>query len=69
MGVRYVLVDDKVKQKYNLSVDYGALVLKGDNGEPAVTADLLPKKQELKKKMLFWKLMEKKLPQKIQCQK
>jgi len=38
LGVRYVLVDDKVKQKYNLSVDYGALVLKGDKGEPAVTA-------------------------------
>ena len=38
LGVRYVLVDDTVKQKYNLSVDYGALVLKGTNGEPAVTA-------------------------------
>ena len=36
LGVRYVLVDDQVKQKYNLSVDYGALVLKGNNGEPAV---------------------------------
>jgi serine protease Do len=38
LGVRYVMVDDTVKQKYNLSVDYGALVLKGDKGEPAVTA-------------------------------
>jgi S1-C subfamily serine protease len=38
LGVRYVLVDDKVKQKYNLSVDYGALVLRGDKGEAAVTA-------------------------------
>ena len=38
LGVRYVLVDDQVKQKYNLPVDYGALVLKGLNGEPAITA-------------------------------
>jgi len=38
LGVRYILVDDKVKQKYSLSVDYGALVLSGTNGEPAVTA-------------------------------
>ena len=38
LGVRYVLVDSEVKQKYKLSVDYGALVLKGTNGEPAVTA-------------------------------
>ena len=38
LGVRYVLVDSAVQQKYKLSVDYGALVLKGPNGEAAVTA-------------------------------
>ena len=38
LGVRYVLVDSAVKEKYKLSVDYGALVLKGSNGEPAITA-------------------------------
>lgn len=38
LGVRYALVDETVKQKYNLPVDYGALVLKGSSGEPAVTA-------------------------------
>jgi 2-alkenal reductase len=38
LGVRYIAVDGQVKQKYNLSVDYGALVLKGGNGEVAVTA-------------------------------
>lgn len=38
LGVRYVLVDDDVKEKYNLSVDYGALVLKGDKGEAAITS-------------------------------
>ena len=38
LGVRYVAVDDQVKQQYKLTVDNGALVLKGPNGEPAVTA-------------------------------
>lgn len=37
LGVRYVLIDADVKQKYNLSADYGALVLRGNNGEAAVT--------------------------------
>ncbi len=37
LGVRYVLVDGTVQKKYKLPVDYGALVLKGDNGEPAIT--------------------------------
>ncbi len=37
LGVRYVLVSGDVKNKYNLSVDYGALVLKGSRGEAAVT--------------------------------
>jgi len=38
LGVRYVLVDSKIKEKYNLPVDYGALVLKGANGEAAVAS-------------------------------
>ncbi|MCX6721704.1 MAG: trypsin-like peptidase domain-containing protein [Candidatus Staskawiczbacteria bacterium] len=38
LGVRYVLVDSYVKKEYKLSVGYGALVLKGDKGEPAVTS-------------------------------
>ena len=38
LGVRYIMINDQVKQRYKLSVDQGALVLKGDKGEPAVTA-------------------------------
>ncbi len=48
LGVRYVLVDDKIKQKYSLSVDYGALVLKGNNGEVAVTPDSAAEKSGIK---------------------
>jgi len=36
LGVRYVLVTEKVKQDNNLSVDYGAYITKGEQGEPAV---------------------------------
>ncbi len=50
LGVSYILVNDEVKQKYNLSVDYGALVLKGDNGEPAVTTGSAAEKAGLKEK-------------------
>lgn len=38
LGVRYVLVDKSAQKKYDMKVDYGALVLKGANGEPAITA-------------------------------
>ncbi len=38
LGVRHVLVNAEIKDKYKLTVDYGALVLKGDKGEAAVTS-------------------------------
>jgi len=50
LGVRYILVDEQVKQKYNLSVAYGALILKGDNGEPAVTLGSAAEKAGIKEK-------------------
>lgn len=50
LGVRYVLVDEAVKQKYNLSVDYGALVLKGENGEPALTKNSAADKAGIQEK-------------------
>lgn len=36
LGVRYVIVDSDVRQKFNLPVDYGAYVTTGQNGEAAV---------------------------------
>ncbi len=50
LGVRYVLVDDTIKEKYKLSVDYGALVLRGGNGEPAVTSGSAAEKAGIKAK-------------------
>ena len=33
LGVRYVLINEKIKEKNNLSYDYGALILRGENPE------------------------------------
>ncbi|MDD2731893.1 MAG: trypsin-like peptidase domain-containing protein [Candidatus Pacebacteria bacterium] len=48
LGVRYVLVNEKIKKDNNLSVDYGALIVKGDNGEKAVWPDSAAYKAGLK---------------------
>ncbi len=50
LGVRYVLVDDAVKEKYKLSVDYGAIILKSDDGAIAITKDSAAQKAGLKEK-------------------
>ncbi len=50
LGVRYVLVDENVKSQYKLPVDYGALVLRGSNGEPFVTAGSAAEKAGIKEK-------------------
>ncbi len=36
LGVRYVLVNEIVQQKYNLTVNYGALIIRGEENEPAI---------------------------------
>ncbi len=50
LGVRYILIDQAVKEKYKLSVDSGALILKGDKGEVAITAGSAAEKAGLKEK-------------------
>src|SRR3989344_2050165 len=50
LGVRYVLIDEKVKKQYKLSVDYGAYVVRGENGEVAITANSPAKTAGLKEK-------------------
>ena len=36
LGVRYVLINEKIKEQNGLSVDYGALIVKGSGGEEAI---------------------------------
>lgn len=53
LGVRYTLVNSDVKAKYKLSYDYGALVLKGDKGEVAITKDSPAEKAGLRENDLI----------------
>jgi len=48
LGVRYVLVTEKIKEDNNLSVDYGAWITKGEKGEEAVTTGSAAEKAGLK---------------------
>jgi len=44
LGVRYVLITDRIAKEQNLSVNYGAQVAKGSQGEDAFTLDSPAKK-------------------------
>jgi len=48
LGVRYILITEKIKEEKNLPVDYGALIVKGEQGEPAITLDSAADKAGLK---------------------
>lgn len=48
LGIRYTLINEQIKEKNNLSVDYGAWVMKGDQGEAAVTNDSAAAKAGIK---------------------
>lgn len=63
LGVRYVLVDETVKQKYKLSVDYGAFIIKGSSGEVAVTKDSAADKAGLKEKDIILEINGEKITQ------
>lgn len=39
LGVRYIMITSALKEEKKLPFDYGALVVKSDNGEPAVIKD------------------------------
>jgi S1-C subfamily serine protease len=36
LGIRYVLINEIIKEEYNLSVDYGAWITRGSQGESAI---------------------------------
>lgn len=61
LGVRYVLIDEKVKEKYKLSTDYGAYVLKGLNGEAAITAGSPAAKAGIKEKDIILEVNQEKI--------
>jgi len=48
LGVRYVLVTENIQKANNLPVDYGAWIIPGDQGEPAITPNSAAEKAGLK---------------------
>jgi len=38
LGIRYIPINETIKQEKNLSVDYGVMLTKGENGESPVYA-------------------------------
>ena len=36
LGVRYVIINQQIREEKNLPVSYGALLIKGPEGEPAI---------------------------------
>jgi len=48
LGVRYVLITEKIQKDNNLGVDYGAWIIKGEGGEPAVAKGSVAEKAGLK---------------------
>ncbi|MGB9743538.1 MAG: trypsin-like peptidase domain-containing protein [Minisyncoccales bacterium] len=48
LGVRYSLIDDKIQKENNLSVNYGAWIVKGDQNEPAIVPNSAADKAGLK---------------------
>jgi len=39
LGIRYILINEKVKQEYGLLIDYGALIVDGGPGKPPIWPD------------------------------
>ncbi|OGZ71667.1 MAG: hypothetical protein A2904_01335 [Candidatus Staskawiczbacteria bacterium RIFCSPLOWO2_01_FULL_33_9] len=48
LGVRYILINEQVQEENKLSVDYGAWIKKGSNGESAITKDSAAEKAGIK---------------------
>lgn len=48
LGVRYVLITEEIQQANNLPVNYGALIVKGEQGEAAISSGSAAQKAGLK---------------------
>ena len=48
LGIRYVLINEDIKEDNNLEADQGALIIKGDKGESAIFSDSAADKADLK---------------------
>ncbi len=63
LGVRYVLVNDAIKEENNLTVDYGALVVAGTPSQPAVVANSAAAKAGIKENDIILEINGSKITQ------
>jgi len=66
LGVRYILINPTIKEEKNLSVDYGALLVKGSNNEPAVEKDSPAERANLQKEDIILEFDGQKIDQRHQ---
>ena len=65
LGVRYILITSEIQEKGNLKVDYGALIVKGENAnEPAVVPGSAADKAGIKEGDIILKLNGEKITSK-----
>lgn len=65
LGVRYILITSEIQEKENLKVDYGALIVKGENAnEPAVVPGSAADKAGIKEGDIILKLNGEKITSK-----
>ncbi|MCS7183804.1 MAG: trypsin-like peptidase domain-containing protein [Patescibacteria group bacterium] len=61
LGIRYILITDKVKEKFNLPFDYGAYVYSDDPKQPAVIPNSPAGKTGIKEKDIILEFNNKKI--------
>jgi S1-C subfamily serine protease len=61
LGIRYISINEEIKEKNNLSVDYGILLKMGDNGDPAIMKDSPAEKSGLKDNDIILEINEKRI--------
>ncbi len=61
LGVRYVMINEEVKEIEELSVDYGALIVSGQEGETAIVEDSAADKAGLREEDIILRLDGEKL--------
>ncbi len=62
LGVRYILITEKIKEEKNLPVDYGALIVRGE-GEPAILPGSAAEKAGLKEGDIILEVNNQKITQ------
>lgn len=63
LGIRYVLLDEQLKEENNLSVDRGAWIVKGEKGEKAVVSGSAADKAGIKENDIILELNGEKITQ------